>query len=101
MAKPVTIKTQIEPGLKREVDAIFKSLGLSAAEAIRLFYQKVKTSKGLPFKDDMDIVTPNAETQEVMRDTDAGKNLTEWESIDSYFSYIDEHVKTENHSQVR
>lgn len=34
------------------------------------------------------------ETLRVMRDTDAGKNLTDWESVDSYFSYIKENVKT-------
>ncbi|MCU0289140.1 MAG: type II toxin-antitoxin system RelB/DinJ family antitoxin [Acidobacteria bacterium] len=100
MIKTATIKAQMEPNLKREVEAIFKALGLSTTEAIQLFYQKVKTFKGLPFKDDTDTDTdvPNEETLQVMRDTDEGKNLTEWESVDSYFSYIKENVKTENHS---
>ncbi|MDQ1351965.1 MAG: DNA protein [Acidobacteriota bacterium] len=102
MIKTATIKAQVEPGLKREAEAIFKMLGLTTAEAIRLFYQKVKVFKGLPFKDDADadMDVPNEKTLRVMRDTDAGKNLTEWESVDSYFTYIKENVKVENHSSV-
>jgi DNA-damage-inducible protein J len=98
MAKTTTIKAQIEPNLKKEVEAIFRTLGLSTTDAIQLFYRKVKTFKGLPFKDDTDTNVPNEETLQVMRDTDEGKNLTEWESVDSYFTYIKESAKTENHS---
>lgn len=100
MIKTATIKAQMEPNLKKEVEAIFKKLGLSTTEAIQLFYQKVKIFKGLPFKDDTDIDmdVPNEETLQVMRDTEDGKNLTEWESVDSYFSYVKENVETENHS---
>ncbi|MCK4762889.1 MAG: type II toxin-antitoxin system RelB/DinJ family antitoxin [Candidatus Aminicenantes bacterium] len=94
MAKTANINVKLEVGLKKEVDAIFKSLGISTAEAVRLFFRKVKDFKRLPFEDDV----PNEETLQVMRDTDEGKNLTEWESLDSYFNYIEENVKAENHS---
>jgi DNA-damage-inducible protein J len=88
MSKTATIKVQLEPELKREVDTIFKSMGISPAEAIRLFYQKVKVFKGLPFNEGL----PNAETLQVMKDTDAGKNLSQWDSLDSYFQYIEENA---------
>ena len=34
MAKTATIKIHVEPALKKEVDSIFKSLGISTSEAI-------------------------------------------------------------------
>lgn len=88
MAKTATIKIQVEPALKKEVDSIFKSLGISTAEAIQLFFQNVKVFKTLPFEENI----PNEETLQVMRDTDDGKNLTEWDSVDSYFKYIEENA---------
>lgn len=88
----------MEPNLKKEVEDIFKTLGLSTTEAIRLFYQKVLAFKGLPFKDDSETQMPNEETLQVMRDTDEGENLTQWESVDSYFMYIKKNVGIENHS---
>ncbi|MCK5056671.1 MAG: type II toxin-antitoxin system RelB/DinJ family antitoxin [Candidatus Aminicenantes bacterium] len=94
MAKIANINVKLEAGLKKEVDAIFKSLGISTTDAVQLFFKKVRDFKGLPFNDDI----PNEETMQVMRDTDAGKNLTEWESVDSYFNYIEDNVKAENHS---
>jgi DNA-damage-inducible protein J len=88
MAKTATIKIQVEPELKKEVESIFKSIGISTAEAIQLFFQNVKVFKALPFEENI----PNEETLQVMRDTDNGKNLTEWGSVDSYFKYIEENA---------
>ena len=89
MAKTATIKIQVEPELKKEVESVFKSIGISTAEAIQLFFQNVKVFKALPFEENI----PNEETLQVMRDTDDGKNLTEWDSVDSYFKYIEENAK--------
>jgi len=88
MAKTATIKIQVEPELKKEVESIFKSIGISTAEAIQLFFQNVKVFKALPFEENI----PNEETLQVMRDTDDGKSLTEWDSVDSYFKYIEENA---------
>jgi DNA-damage-inducible protein J len=93
MAKTATIKIQVEPALKKEVDSIFKSLGISTTEAIQLFFQNVKVFKALPFEENI----PNEETIKVMTDTDEVKNLTEWDSVDSYFKYIEENVNTKNY----
>jgi DNA-damage-inducible protein J len=59
MAKTTVISTRIEPGLKKDVNAIFKKLGLSATEAVTLFYKMVKKKKGLPFETEV----PNKEIQ--------------------------------------
>lgn len=44
------ITTKLEPRLEREVDAIFRKLGITATEAIALFYKMVKRENGLPFE---------------------------------------------------
>ena len=63
MAKTETIRARIEPELKREAEALFSQLGLSAAEAIRLFYKQATLQRGLPFA----VRLPNAETREALR----------------------------------
>ena len=49
MPKTAMIRARTEPELKSDVEEIFKELGLSATEAINLFYRQVRLKKGLPF----------------------------------------------------
>lgn len=46
----VTVQSRISPELKEQADAILSSMGLSTADAIRLFLQQVVNSGGLPFQ---------------------------------------------------
>ncbi|MCP5103169.1 MAG: type II toxin-antitoxin system RelB/DinJ family antitoxin [bacterium] len=85
MAGTAPLRVQLEAKLKSEVEDIFRTLGLSAADAITLFYRKVKNSRGLPF----DINTPNEETLRVMRETDEGKNLVECENFDDFVKKLE------------
>jgi DNA-damage-inducible protein J len=48
--KDTYVRARISPELKEESEVILESLGLSTAEAIRLFLAQVKINKGLPFK---------------------------------------------------
>lgn len=50
MAKTATIRVQVKPEVKYEAEAIFEQLGLSASEAITLFYRQVIMRSGLPFE---------------------------------------------------
>lgn len=84
MSKSATIRARVEPGLKREVDQIFRTLGLNATEAINLFYNMVKLKKGIPF----DVRIPNKETQQVIRESRKGINVTKHKSVDDYFKKI-------------
>ncbi len=84
MPKTDLIKASVEPGLKREVESIFEKLGLSATDAISLFYHQVKLWKGLPF----DVRIPNKTTIRTFKDTDAGKNLVRTESADDMFNKL-------------
>jgi len=76
MPKTAVIKTRIEPDLKTEVESVLKEVGLSTTEAIALFFYQIKLHQGLPFK------IPNKTTLKTFRDTDAGKNLVHYDSLD-------------------
>ena len=82
MAKTETVRARMEPDLKRDAEEVLRALGLSATEAITLFYRQVALRKGLPF----DVRLPNAETREAMRQAREGRNLREWDDPDALFS---------------
>jgi len=71
MAKTAMIRARIEPELKASVEGLFHRLGLTATEAIKLFYQQVRLQKGLPFE----VKIPNATTRKVFEETDKGIGL--------------------------
>ena len=81
MTKSEMIRARIEPALKKDVESIFKKLGLSTTEAISLFYHQVKLWKGLPFE----VRIPNETTLKTFRDTDNGKNLVDCEDAEDMF----------------
>ena len=60
----VTVQARVSPELKEQADAVFASIGLSTADAIRLFLQQVVNSGRLPFQPTAK--RPNAETLEAM-----------------------------------
>jgi len=47
--KNAKISVRIDPVTKNGAERIFKKLGLTASQAITLFYQQVVTQHGLPF----------------------------------------------------
>ena len=69
MHKVATVNTRIEPKLKNQAEAILHKVGLTSAEAVRLFYMQVCLHKGLPF----DVRIPNKETIKAMSDADKRK----------------------------
>lgn len=85
MSKPATIRARVEPGLKENVEKIFKTLGLSATEAISMFYSMVKLKRGIPF----DVRIPNEETKQVIRNSKEGIDVTSHDSLDNYFNKIE------------
>lgn len=91
MSKSATIRAQVKPDLKAEVEEVLKRLGLSTTEAIVLFFHQVKLHRGLPFdvKIPIDVKIPNAATLKTFQDTDAGKSLVEYDSLDQMLSDLE------------
>ncbi len=49
MAKNATINMRVDESLKTDVERIFNALGISTTEAINMFLNRVRLSKGIPF----------------------------------------------------
>lgn len=84
MSKAATINARIEPALKLEAEAILHKVGLSTAEAIRLFYCQVCLQNGLPFE----VKIPTKQTRDALKELESGKGerfktmQDVWNSID-------------------
>ncbi len=66
----VTIQSRISPELKKQAEAVFAALGLSTADAIRMFLQQAVNVGGLPFQPM--VKRPNADTLEAMAELESG-----------------------------
>ncbi len=84
MPKSEMIRARTEPNLKKEVETIFEHLGVSASEAINIFYQHVKLYKGFPF----DVRIPNASTLQSIRDVNNKKNLIKAKDAKALFKQL-------------
>lgn len=80
MHKVATINTRIEPKLKTRAEAILRKVGLTSAEAVRLFYMQVCLNNGLPFE----VKIPNKETIKAMQSADKRKTHKA-KSVDDLF----------------
>ena len=69
--KTETLNARVEPALKNNAERILKKLGLSNAEAIRLFYTQICLNNGLPFR----VNIPNKITKAAMLDADTGNTI--------------------------
>lgn len=57
----VTVQARVSAELKREAEAIFAAIGLTTAEAIRIFMQQSVNSGGLPFQPTAKVPSPKSE----------------------------------------
>ena len=78
MAKTETIQVRMNSEIKRDAEEVFASLGLSATEAITLFYRQVALCQGLPFT----VKIPNAKTREAIHQARTGEGLIHYRSVD-------------------
>lgn len=81
MSKTSTISARIDPETKEKAEAIFEVLGLSASQAITLFYRQVELQRGLPFP----VEIPNWTTQRTIQEAKYRANLPRYETSDALF----------------
>ena len=66
----ITVQARISPELKQEAEAVFAEIGMTTAEAIRIFLKQVVNRGGLPFQPAAK--KPNAETLAAMIELESG-----------------------------
>ena len=71
MSKTAMIRARINTGLKKDVEAIFRKLGITSSDAINIYYSQVKLFRGIPF----DVKIPNKETRLTFENTDKRKRI--------------------------
>jgi len=84
MSKTVTVSARIEPNLKKQAETLLIKLGLSASQAITMFYRQVTLRKGLPF----DVAIPALTTLRTFEETDSGRNLVVCKDADDMFKKL-------------
>ena len=73
------INVRVDETMKKEVETLYKELGLNMSTAINLFLKKCLLEQGLPFE----LKLPNKKTMEVIQDIEQGDGLSkEVDSID-------------------
>lgn len=81
-----TINLRIDAGLKKELDSIFREMGMNMTTAFTIFAKKVARERRIPFE----ITAPDPfyseENMEVLKsriaDMNAGQNMSEHELIE-------------------
>jgi len=84
-AKTGMIRARVSLELKTQAEAILAEIGLSSSDAIRMFYKQVTLRYGLPFEARI----PNTTTRKALRDAEAGRNMTDYASVDEMFKDLD------------
>lgn len=77
------INVRVNETTKKEVETLYKELGLNMSTAINLFLKKCLIEQGLPFE----LKLPNKKTMEVIQDIEQGDGLSkEFDSVDDLLS---------------
>jgi len=71
------IHARIDPKLQESAARVFSKLGISTAEAIRLFLKQVELHKGLPFP----VAIPNKQTVAAMMEANDPAALKRYRSF--------------------
>jgi len=81
MPKTAAISARIDPELKRDAEDVFKKLGLTATQAITLFYKQVELERGLPFA----VRLPNDLTAEALEQARTRQGLESFNTLEDLF----------------
>jgi len=87
--KTETLNARIEPALKSGAERILKKLGLSNAEAIRLFYTQICLNGGLPFE----VRIPNQTTIDAIEELESGHGKR-FNSLEELFKDLNDDTAT-------
>jgi DNA-damage-inducible protein J len=63
-AKTSFIRARVEPRVKREAEAVLRTLGVDTTSAVTMFLKQVSLRKGIPF----DIYIPNKVTRDALNE---------------------------------
>lgn len=77
MAENAVVRARINETIKEEAATVLATMGLTVSDAFRIMLTRVATEKALPF----DLLVPNKETIQAMREARSGK-LEAFDNVD-------------------
>jgi len=81
MPKTAVISARIDPELKQGAEKVFQELGLTATQAITLFYKQVELGRGLPFA----VRVPNEVTVGALKQARTRQGIESFNTLDDLF----------------
>ena len=81
MAKTSVISARIDPELKNSAEQVFQELGITATQAITMFYKQVELQRGLPFT----VKIPNEVTLHALREARSPYGLEDFNTVEDLF----------------
>ena len=85
--KTTTVSARIDEATKANAMRVFEQLGLTASQAIILFYKQVELRQGLPFSVELPKI-PNKETMEAIREAENPEALCSFETPGALFKEL-------------
>ena len=79
--KTAIVHARIEPETKAKAESVFRRLGITPTEAIRIFYTQISLRDGLPFP----VEIPNEITEKTITKSRRGEEITKFGSLDEMF----------------
>ena len=79
--RSATLQVRMPEELKKEANDILSTLGLTASEAVNIFYSQIVLNNGIPFE----IKLPNKETREAIEEARSERNTKTFKNVDDLF----------------
>lgn len=86
MSHDATYQLRIDEATKQQSFEVFRSLGMTPAEGMRIFLRQVVQTKSIPFA----IGLPNASTQKALLADPASKDYKRFDSVDALFADLND-----------
>lgn len=81
------IRVNVPDELKAEAIALYKDMGMTVSEAVRIFLAQSVNSGGLPFTPHAN--RPNADTLKAFKEAEDISKLDKYDSVDDMFNDLD------------
>jgi DNA-damage-inducible protein J len=85
MNKTATITIRMDPQVKKNAEAVLKTLGLTTSQAVSLFFNQVSLHQGIPF----DVHIPNEATARAIEAGLAGRGLHSAKDMDDLIAQLE------------
>ena len=85
MNKTATVTVRLDPQVKKNAEAVLKTLGLTTSQAVNLFFTQVSLNKGIP----IDVHIPTEATAKALEFGLAGNGLHQAVDIDDLIAQLE------------